>query len=103
MHKLRLESNDQKTSGARIKGPSGEIARIYKISPKAVRDIWNHVTWKYATNPLWVTTSPCESKKHVDVDPEVCLPIDSKVIFPNLRKSTVHLTGNFHPPSAGSS
>ena len=29
------------------------VARMFKTSPKAVRDIWNHVTWKYATKHMW--------------------------------------------------
>jgi hypothetical protein len=32
-----------------------EVARLYRCSPKIVRDIWNHVTWKYATKHLWST------------------------------------------------
>ena len=52
-HKLRLERNNIKTSGARIKGPSAAIAQLYTINAKTVRDIWNRVTWKYATCHLW--------------------------------------------------
>ena len=52
-HKLKLDGINCKTAGARIKGPSAAIARIYNVSPKAVRDIWNHITWKYATSHLW--------------------------------------------------
>jgi hypothetical protein len=29
------------------------IARAYKVSEKTVFDIWNHVTWKYATSFMW--------------------------------------------------
>jgi hypothetical protein len=29
------------------------IASSNKVSAKTVYDIWNHVTWKYATSPLW--------------------------------------------------
>jgi hypothetical protein len=59
--KLQLEEGGVKTSGARIKGPSSEIARLYNVSPKTVRDIWNRVTWKYATSHLWNTSHPEEN------------------------------------------
>ena len=97
MHKLRLESKNQRTSGARIKGPSGGIARMYKISPKAVRDIWNHVTWKYATNPLW-STPPCETHSPAVADPKVCEPLESEPDA-EFDKLFVCWTGNLHSSS----
>jgi hypothetical protein len=35
------------------RGRSSAVARMFDISPKTVRDIWNHVSWKYATYPFW--------------------------------------------------
>jgi hypothetical protein len=36
------------------------IGRFYNVSPKAVRDIWNHVTWKSATSFLWINVDESE-------------------------------------------
>ncbi len=38
------------------KGRSGPISKLFGISPRAVRDVWNRKTWTYATKHLW----PCE-------------------------------------------
>jgi hypothetical protein len=38
-------------------GRSAAVAREFAISPKTVRDIWNHVTWKSATYPFWPTAT----------------------------------------------
>ena len=38
---------------SKISGKSAEIARMHNVSPKAIRDIWNHHTWKKATRHLW--------------------------------------------------
>jgi hypothetical protein len=43
----------QQSPSSRIKGKSADIGRVYNVSPKTVRDVWNHVTWKYATCHLW--------------------------------------------------
>ena len=57
-HKLcLLEPNSfescLQTAESRIKGQSGRIAGMFGVSPKTVRDIWNHRTWAYATHHLW--------------------------------------------------
>jgi hypothetical protein len=39
-----------------IKTPRGlsvSVSRLYQVSPKAIRDIWNHITWKRVTCHLW--------------------------------------------------
>jgi hypothetical protein len=61
-HKIQLESKNIRTSGARIKGPSAAIARLYNVSAKTVRDIWNRVTWKYATSHMWTASEPSEEE-----------------------------------------
>ena len=34
---------------------STKLSEEYKITPRAVRDIWNLRTWKHATMPFWTT------------------------------------------------
>ena len=40
-------------SGQNSKGKSVPVSRIYNISPKTVRDIWNRKTWSDATFKLF--------------------------------------------------
>jgi hypothetical protein len=58
IYRLKHTANDQrsKTPGAKCLKP-GDIAEMFQVTPKAVRDIWNHVTWKYATKHLWTISS----------------------------------------------
>jgi hypothetical protein len=32
---------------------SAQVSKLYGVSPKAVRDIWNMRTWRHATKKLW--------------------------------------------------
>jgi hypothetical protein len=32
---------------------SAQVSKLYGVSPKAVRDIWNMRTWRHATKQLW--------------------------------------------------
>ena len=41
---------------------AGRLALQYCITPKAVRDIWRHRTWKHATMSLWM---PVEIERSV--------------------------------------
>jgi hypothetical protein len=34
-------------------GSSVPVAKYYNVSPKAIRDIWNHITWKNVTRQVW--------------------------------------------------
>ena len=36
-----------------IRGKSIPIAARYRVSSRAIRDIWNRKTWAYATQYLW--------------------------------------------------
>jgi hypothetical protein len=57
----RSDSDGRVLLERRFKGHSSIVARIYNVSSKTIRDIWNHVTWKYATHHLW---SDGEEVKH---------------------------------------
>ncbi len=37
----------------RARGQSALISSRFGVSPKTIRDIWNHKTWAHATNHLW--------------------------------------------------
>ena len=64
-YKFKTASTSSEPNGIYCRGRSAAVARIFDISPKTVRDIWNHVSWKYATHQLWSKTSTTDS--HVDV------------------------------------
>jgi hypothetical protein len=51
--KLTMEAERKSAESVNMRGRSSFIANIYDVSPKTVRDIWNHITWKYATAFLW--------------------------------------------------
>jgi hypothetical protein len=51
--KLNLARAGENSFGEIVKGSSAVIAKCYDVSPKTVRDIWNCITWKYATCHLW--------------------------------------------------
>ena len=40
-------------AGSRILGKSVQVAGMFKVSPKTVRDIWNRRTWACTTRFLW--------------------------------------------------
>jgi hypothetical protein len=43
----------QALAGSNARGVSSQVALFYNVSPKTVRDIWNRITWKFATCHLW--------------------------------------------------
>jgi hypothetical protein len=54
IYKHKLVPSDK--NGKMLKGRSATVAKFYNVSPKAIRDIWNHKTWKYATFHIWSGT-----------------------------------------------
>jgi hypothetical protein len=50
---------------------SAQVSKMYGVSPKAVRDIWNMRTWRHATKHLW-TEQDClrEGDKPLVTKPE---------------------------------
>ena len=51
---LRSIGNTSPRSDACLYGRSSAVACKYRISPKAVRDIWNRRTWTVETRHLWI-------------------------------------------------
>ncbi len=39
------------------------LSKKYNISPKAIRDIWNHRTWRQATRHMWTDENPKPENK----------------------------------------
>ena len=42
-----------KDSRIKMRGKSAKLSKIYGVSAKTIRDIWNRKTWANATNHLW--------------------------------------------------
>ena len=38
----------------RVRGQSARVSPRFGVSPKTIRDIWNHKTWVHATCHLWM-------------------------------------------------
>ncbi len=36
-----------------LRGQSGPVSKLFGVSPRAIRDIWNRRTWAYVTKRLW--------------------------------------------------
>ena len=52
-YKVAPANVDSTVDGFKNWGNSTHVSQLFDVSPKTVRDIWNHVTWKYCTFPLW--------------------------------------------------
>jgi len=64
-----VEIYSYKSSGPKnyvplFKGSTTSLSKKYNISPKAIRDIWNHRTWRLATRHMWTgsDTGPKQKK-----------------------------------------
>lgn len=44
----------------KLRGKSGAISRLFGVSSRTVRDIWNRQTWAHATKGLWSQESEIE-------------------------------------------
>jgi hypothetical protein len=78
-------------NGSPERGQSLHVSRIFQVSPKAVRDIWNHRTWKIATQHLWRSIAPFRNgafhsnstpvnSEHSNDNREVCLCLITEII-----------------------
>ena len=65
IYKCKL-AMEQYNNGIRVRGYSVSISRMYKVSPKSVRDIWNHITWKPVTCHLWRSDMECFNETPMD-------------------------------------
>ena len=41
------------TPSISIRGQSGPVGKLFGVSPRTVRDIWNRQTWSFVTKELW--------------------------------------------------
>ncbi len=46
-------SNDKIPGQIAVRGRSAPLSKLYGVSSRAIRDVWNRQTWGYATSPLW--------------------------------------------------
>ena len=58
MAKLALRAHCRKNAPTNnkmkgIRGQSGHVSAMYGVTPRTIRDIWNHQSWAYATRHLW--------------------------------------------------
>jgi hypothetical protein len=57
LHKIRLQNEGKlgttHRQGPKIKGQSVPVSKIYNVSAKTIRDIWNRRTWTFETCQLW--------------------------------------------------
>ncbi len=55
--------------GSTLRGLSVPVSKLFGVSSRAIRDIWNRKTWSYATKELWrlESTSQAQSGSGVTV------------------------------------
>ena len=53
LHARRSNSQSSDTCLRSLRGKCGRVAKMFGVSPRAVRDIWNRYTWEEATCHLW--------------------------------------------------
>ena len=61
------------------------VSRIYGVSPKAVRDIWNKRTWRHATRTLWTEDDELQHAKNVKVVDDIAAQKAAAKKSPSLR------------------
>ena len=61
------------------------VSRIYGVSPKAVRDIWNKRTWRHATRALWTEADEFQHAKNLKAGSEGSLLRAATKKTPSLR------------------
>lgn len=67
---------------------SAQVSKIYGVSPKAVRDIWNMRTWRHATKHLWTLQDRLrEGEKPSTIKPETSQPAPNDVSNQNVRSA----------------
>ena len=45
-----------------LRGQSGPVSKLFGVSSRTVRDIWNRQTWAHATNILWSSEQDMDKK-----------------------------------------
>jgi hypothetical protein len=50
LYKMKLDASFHCQS---MKGRSGPVSKLFGVTARTVRDIWNRKTWAYATRHLW--------------------------------------------------
>ena len=50
---MSLPSGDSVSSSLPIRGKSESVAKLYGVSSRTIRDIWNRQTWGITTRHLW--------------------------------------------------
>jgi hypothetical protein len=75
-YKIQLQSQCT-AAGKTMRGQSRDVSLLFDISPKTVKDIWRHKTWKHATFHLW--SEVAESVKNSVHDASIKSGVGEKV------------------------
>jgi hypothetical protein len=77
----------------KINRRSIQLGKLYNVSAKTIRDIWNHRTWTFATRHLWSLTDRCQVHSQVfdaGVMCHVVTPLNTHSNKPSTRTSERH-------------
>jgi hypothetical protein len=66
-----------------LRGKSGPVAKLFGVSSRTIRDIWNRQAWTFATRRLW-----CRESTSIEEQREENSNVEShQVFFKKLMKS----------------
>jgi hypothetical protein len=77
----------------KINRQSIQLGKLYNVSPKTIRDIWNCKTWTFATHHLWSLTDRCQAHSQVlDAGPicNAASPLNTHSNKPSTRTHERH-------------
>ena len=61
---------------------SGPVSKLFGVSPRAIRDIWNRRTWAYVTKRLWsLETLPHDPGASSHNDASISSRSDTSIMF----------------------
>ena len=83
LYKLKFNASGSKHFA---KGRCGPISKLFGISARAVRDIWNRKTWAYATRHLWSSEDSFEQGSDWTESSSKVLPTTTVFFFRRLEK-----------------
>ena len=54
-----------------VRGRSAPLSKLYGVSARTIRDIWNRQTWGYATSPLWHQEDAMTHMEHMSTSSSI--------------------------------
>ena len=63
-----IQNNDSCATGNIMRGRSNFYSRLYGVSTRTIRDVWNRKTWAHVTQSMWCEEWQLSQGRTSDVD-----------------------------------